>query len=132
LVRIFQRIYRNGKPLKVERIQLPIGVSGSSRSLLDTDLVCIDTEVDDLHYPMVLLHELAHFLLNHVKETPQTYVEFLRQPLEEGVMYRIYLYRLILLCLYDPNSCHAVCDEAVSRTGPQTESAPASAVRIPA
>lgn len=80
--------YRRVKPLKVESVILPVGITGCCVALKDSDMIFVRTGLDPLRTLTTELHECAHLLLNHVPACTVTYAEFLQSPDLQYVVYR--------------------------------------------
>lgn len=75
-------LWRENQPLRIETDRMPIGMSGYIVALQDCDLICTRTGLDPVRRISVILHEVAHILLNHVAlniDNPMvaTYAEFI-------------------------------------------------------
>lgn len=80
--------YMRNKPVRIEELSLPIGVTGVCFAFRDTDVVVVRKGLDPLRSLATRLHECAHLVLGHVVRLPLTYAEFLQNPDLKGAVYR--------------------------------------------
>jgi hypothetical protein len=83
-----QVAYKRNKPIHLEDVPLPVGVTGACFAFQDVDVIVTRKGLDPLRALVTRLHECSHLLLGHVVVIPQTYAEFLRNPDAEQHLYR--------------------------------------------
>ena len=76
------------KPVQLEELSLPIGVTGVCFAFRDMDVVIVCKGLDPLRSLATRLHECVHLVLGHVVRLPLTYAEFLQSPDLKGAVYR--------------------------------------------
>src|SRR5689334_10906254 len=69
--------YMRNKPIRIEELALPIGVTGACFAFRDRDVIIVRKGLDPLRSLATRLHECAHLALGHVVRLPLTYAEFL-------------------------------------------------------
>jgi hypothetical protein len=83
-----QVTYKRNKPIHLEEVPLPVGVTGACFAFQDIDVIVVRKGLDPLRSLATRLHECAHLLLGHVRRLPVTYAEFLRNPDAKDALYR--------------------------------------------
>lgn len=83
-----QVAYMRNKPVQIEELPLPIGVTGACFSFRDTDVIVVRKGLDSLRSLVTQLHECAHLVLGHVMTLPLAYTDVLHDPDMPGALYR--------------------------------------------
>lgn len=83
-----QVAYMRNKPVHIEELSLPIGVTGACFAFRDMDVVVVRKGLDPLRSLATRLHECAHLVLGHVVTLPFAYADVLHDPDIPGALYR--------------------------------------------
>lgn len=71
-----RKIILEGKTLYIHDSILTPGRSGFTVALIDSYVICINSQLDELRKLTTRLHEYAHIILDHLQSSPYTYDEF--------------------------------------------------------